>query len=429
MTTTDEQSIPGDDVDDLIPQAAVGRGLALAMSSLADLARSAERHVRAASWEDQAAIAGRLDQTASTVGTIANLSTAAAEADFDLVPAGPHVDPATLSPAAAEAAKKATEDVRAAFAAVALAQQSVLTAQLASAEQQDVDKVRARRALRMPRTVSAHGGAMWSAIRGEITYLLHRKPRKVLRAVLIGLLGATGYMIYIRLFDWNTYGKWAPYLAVLFISSVMGTSACFNSMAFDAQRVRVALDRGARMWQILVVKNIALMALVLPLGAAMCVALAIITGRPYTLLASIGLVLCILLLWSGVGNLLSVLLPIRDAPLKVHKKEGTLRQFLIEFAVTWAISYLVLFLLIWRVYSAKGIGERYGSTLLAVVLLVVSALLGWINTTVMAVAISNSPAVHRRLRRELDWAPTAKTPQTPARTPDRPSVIAGPARR
>ena len=246
---------------------------------------------------------------------------------------------------------------------------------------------------------------MWAAVRSEYRYLVSRKPRKVLRALAIAVLGAIAYMVWIRLFSWNTYSKWAPYLAVLFISSVMGTSACFNSMAFDAQRVRVALDSGARMWQILVVKNVALMALVLPLGVALCVALAFITGRPATLLAAIVLVLSILLLWSGVGNLLSVVLPIRDAPLKVHRQSGTLRQFVLEFAVTWAISYLVLFLLIWRVYSAKGMGERYDSTLIAVVLLLLSAAFGWINLTVMAVAFANVPSVRQRLRRELDWAP------------------------
>jgi len=245
----------------------------------------------------------------------------------------------------------------------------------------------------------------------------------VLRALAIALLGAIAYMVWIRLFSWNTYSKWAPYLAVLFISSVMGTSACFNSMAFDAQRVRVALDSGARMWQLLVVKNIALMALVLPLGVAMCLVLAFLTGHPATLVASIGLVLCILLLWSGGGNLLSVVLPIRDAPLKVHRRDGTIKQFLLEFAVTWAISYLVLGLLIWRVYSAKGVGEKYGSTWLAVILLVLSAVVGWINMTVMSVAFSSVPSVHRRLRRELDWAPSEEA--TVEDAADQPSPPAG----
>ncbi len=401
----DEQPSQPDEMDALTMKAAVGRGLALALATLADQARAAEHEARAASWEDPQAIADRL-ATARAVDPLPSID-AYGDTDSSIpTPAGPHVELDALNPAAAAAAREAATKVIAAFDAVAAAREAVLAAQLASAEQQVAEGKRTnRRSVRVPRTLSAQGGAMWAGIRSEYHYLVSRKPRKVLRALGIALLGATAYMVWIRLFSWNTYGKWAPYLAVLFISSVMGTSACFNSMAFDAQRVRVALDSGARLWQILVVKNVALMALVLPLGVAMCVALAIITGRPATLLAAIVLVLSILLLWSGVGNLLSVVLPIRDAPLKVHRQSGTLRQFLLEFAITWAISYLVLFLLIWRVYSAKGMGERYDSTLIGVSLLLLSAIFGWINMTVMAVAFANVPSVRQRLRRELDWAP------------------------
>ena len=402
-----EQPTPTDEMDALTMKAAVGRGLALSLASLADRARAAEHEARAASWEDPQAISERL-AAARAVDPVTSLEAAADSESAMPTPAGPHVELDTLNPAAAAAARVAATKVIAAFDAIAAAREAVLAAQLASAEQQVAEGKRTnRRAVRVPRTLSAQGGAMWAGVRSEFRYLVSRKPRKVLRALAIALLGAIAYMVWIRLFSWNTYSKWAPYLAVLFISSVMGTSACFNSMAFDAQRVRVALDSGARMWQILVVKNVALMALVLPLGVAMCITLAILTGRPATLLAAIALVLSILLLWSGVGNLLSVVLPIRDAPLKVHRQSGTLRQFVLEFAVTWAISYLVLFLLIWRVYSAKGMGERYDSTLIAVVLLVLSAAFGWINLTVMAVAFANVPSVSRRLRRELDWAADA----------------------
>lgn len=93
------------------------------------------------------------------------------------------------------------------------------------------------------------------------------------------------------------------YLAVLLISSVMGTAACLNSVSFDAQRVRRSLDQGAALWQLPVVKNIALISLVLPLGIAVSIALAVIAGRPAAPIAAIGLVLCLLLLWSGVGNI------------------------------------------------------------------------------------------------------------------------------
>jgi hypothetical protein len=393
-------------LDSLSQQVAVGRGLALALGALAERASFAERETRAASWETPESISDRVNRAKER-----DVQTARSLAEFDegggAVPAGAHVDPRDLNPEATAATIEAASVVRAAFAAVSKAHEAVLAAQLASARQQVAKGAETGRpVVRLPQTFTRHGGAVMAAIRAEIRNMLNRKPRKFLRALLIAVLSGALYLAYIRIFAWQTYGRWAPYLAVLFISSVMGTSVCFNSFGFDAARVRVAMDKGARLWQILIVKNIALMILVFPLGLVLCLVLAFLTGKPATLLASIGLVLCILTLWSGVGNLLSVVLPIRDAPLKVHRKEGTLKQFAVEFAITWGVSYVVLFLLIWRIYSAKGMGERYGSTFLAVLFLVLSGIVAWINMTVIAVAFTNQPGVYRRLRRELDWVPT-----------------------
>jgi hypothetical protein len=395
-----------DDLGSLTQNVAVGRGLALGIGSLTERAALAEREVRAASWEGPAGIAARVDRTDALDADAARAWAAVESGEVE--PAGPHVDPRDLDPAAAAAARDAESAIREAHAAVGRAHRAVLAAQLASAEQQATPAAGGGRRFRVPPSVSRQRGALWHAVVAEFRYLLRRKPRKVLRATLFAVLSGAIYLAFIRVFQWNTYGRWAPYLAVLFVSSVMATSACYNSFCFDARRVRIALDKGARLWQIMVVKNVALMALVFPLGLAMCIALALMTGKPATLVASIGLVLCILLLWSGVGNMLSVLLPIRDASLKVHRQEGTLTRFAVEFGVTWTMSAVVLFLLIWRVYSAKGMGDRYGSTLLAVLFVVLSGILAWINMTVMATAFTNSPAVYRRLRQELDWEPALR---------------------
>jgi hypothetical protein len=411
-----------DDLGSLTQPVAVGRGLALGVGALTDRATLAEREVRAASWEDPAGIAARMDRADALDAEAARAWGAVQSGEIG--PAGPHVDPRDLDPVAAAAARRAATAVREAHAAVGRAHRAVLVAQLASAEQRagalgqqagaayrravgggHPSGAAAGRRLRVPRSVSRQRGALWHAVVDEFRHLLRRKPRKVLRATLFAILSGAIYLAFIRVFQWNTYGRWAPYLAVLFVSSVMATSACYNSFCFDARRVRVALDKGARLWQVMVVKNVALMVLVFPLGLAMCIVLAVLTGQPATLVASVGLVLCILLLWSGVGNMLSVVLPIRDASLKVHRQEGTLTRFVVEFGVTWTMSAVVLFLLIWRVYSAKGMGDRYGSTLLAVLFLVSSGILAWINLTVMAAAFANSPSVYRRLRRELDWEP------------------------
>jgi hypothetical protein len=40
---------------------------------------------------------------------------------------------------------------------------------------------------------------------------------------------------------------------------VMGGAVYINAMSFDVMRVRAALDTGARLWHMLVIKNLALL--------------------------------------------------------------------------------------------------------------------------------------------------------------------------
>ena len=108
----------------------------------------------------------------------------------------------------------------------------------------------------------------------EIRYLLTRKPRTLLKTLLISL--ASGLPTWLGpVANWDKYRPWLPFLAVLVVSTIMGGSACVNAMAFDAQPgARDALDRGIRPWQIIVVKNIALGVVVFPVGLLMSLMLA-----------------------------------------------------------------------------------------------------------------------------------------------------------
>lgn len=98
-----------------------------------------------------------------------------------------------------------------------------------------------------------------------------------------------------------------------------------------------------------------------------------------------------------------MILPIRDASIKQHRTDGTFKQFAIEFIVTWFISYVVQFMMIWRIFAAQGVGHPYGSTWIAVTSLAGGAVITWSVLTVVAVSLANQPAIGRRLRRDLDW--------------------------
>ena len=103
--------------------------------------------------------------------------------------------------------------------------------------------------------------------------------------------------------------QWLPYLGLWVISFVMGGAVCINAMSFDAMRVRAALDTGARLWHLLLIKNLALLCIVAPIGFLLSALLAWRAGDLGALFKACALVICFILLWLGVGNVLSIWLP------------------------------------------------------------------------------------------------------------------------
>ncbi|MEU7817224.1 hypothetical protein, partial [Pseudonocardia sp. NPDC049154] len=250
--------------------------------------------------------------------------------------------------------------------------------------------------------VSRHGPALAHGLRGEIAYVLRRRPRTAVKSLAVSLALGLLYLGFIRVFEWDRDQRWLPYLGLWVISVMMGGAVCINAMCFDAMRVRAALDGGARLWHLLVVKNLAIAVLVAPVGFLLSGLLAWRAGEVGALVKACALVLCFILLWLGVGNVLSVLLPVRDEPILRRKQTGSLKQFAIAFAVAYAIGYLVNLMLLWRILAAQGLAARLGGEVIPVLLLVLSSLAMWFLLTVFAIALSQQPKVRRALLRELD---------------------------
>ena len=249
--------------------------------------------------------------------------------------------------------------------------------------------------------VSRHGPALAQGITGEIKYVLTRKPRTTVRsmgiAVGLGLL----YLGYLRVFKWDQNQQWLPYLGLWVISFVMGGAVCINAMSFDAMRVRAALDTGARLWHLLVIKNLALLCLVAPIGFLLSGLLAWRAGDLGAFFKACALVLCFILLWLGVGNVLSVWLPTRDEPIRRRRQSGSLKQFLIAFAASFLIGYLVNFMLVWRVLAARALVDRLGEAFIPGLFIVLSCLAMWMLLTVFAVALAQQPKIRRTLQKEI----------------------------
>ena len=255
--------------------------------------------------------------------------------------------------------------------------------------------------LRGRNAVSRHGPALAHGLRGEIGYILKRKPRSVVKSLAISLAMGLLYLGFLRVFDWDTKQRLLPYLGLWVISVVMGGAVCLNAMSFDAMRVRAALDSGARLWHLLVIKNLALASLVAPLGFLLSGLLAWRAGDLGAFFKACALMICFIVLWLGVGNVLSVLLPIRDEPIKNRRQSGTLKQFIIAFTVSYLIGYLVNLMLIWRVFAAQELASRLGGVAIPAILVVLSSVAMWFLLTIFAVVLSQQPKIRRALMREI----------------------------
>ncbi|HZM67402.1 MAG TPA: hypothetical protein VFC16_14010 [Nakamurella sp.] len=397
-----------DDLTELVERAGAAERAALASkwqerSDVEKLARNARRSI------DEQVV--ELHQAAASPTGLSDRWTLLRQTYLDRgPPAGtPAQTPAEGGPVTHAHAARAEADAR---AAVALARMSlteahlaVLQARLARLDAGDADpeaaSIDGHTSLAGRNAVSRHGPALAHGLHGEIEYILTRKPRSVVKSLAITLAMGLLYLGFLRVFEWDKDQKWLPYLSLWVISVVMGGAVCINAMSFDAMRVRAALDSGARLWHLLVIKNAAVFCLVAPIGFLLSALLAWRAGDWGALFKACAFMICFILLWLGVGNVLSILLPIRDEPIRKRRQSGSLKQFLIALAVAYGVGYLVNAMLVWRVFAAQDLAQRLGEAVIPVILLVISGFFMWFLLTVFAVALSQQPKVRRTLLREI----------------------------
>lgn len=419
------------------------------LTELVERAGAAERAALASKWKERADVGSLRSHVRTVIGEqheLERLSTGpepsdrrarlrAAFLDHPLDEAVPSVpDPAgggngTRSAVVGHAdAARAETDAQAAVTVARLAlleaHLAVLDARLARIDAGEAEPEAAAVDGHAPLTgrnaVTRHGPALANGVRGEIAYMLARKPRSIVKSLAVGLALGLLYLGFIRLFQWDRYQSWLPYLGLLAISVVMGGAVCLNAMSFDAMRVRAALDSGARLWHLLVTKNLALVVIVAPVGFLLCGLLAWRAGNIDSFFKACALMVSFIVLWLGVGNVLSVVVPIRDEPILHRRRDGTLKQFVIVFAVSYLIGYAVNLMLLWRVFAAREMAERLGSAVLPAILVILSSVTMWVLLTIVAVALSQQPKIRRSLLKELaDYNSNAEARALAAADPNR----------
>jgi hypothetical protein len=285
--------------------------------------------------------------------------------------------------------------------AVALARATVAEAVLAVSQAHQVavgdgGRLPGRRAVLGGVTTVARG--LGARIRDEVRHVWADKPRSILIRLVITLAISLSLVAFYQLSGFADYD--VPRLTLYLFSAVVGSMVCTNALCFEAGRVRAALAGGDRLWRILVSKNLALGALVTVAGLPVISLLAVIGyGNPVALADQL---ITMVFIWLGVGNVLSVVYPIRHEPVSARLKDGTWKPYLFTFAISYGVGLTVNLMIYWRLWARQAAEvEMKGGTWAAFALVLASAMLSWLLLTVFAVACSQEPRVRRLLSREM----------------------------
>ena len=107
-------------------------------------------------------------------------------------------------------------------------------------------------------------------------------------------------------------------------------------------------------------------------------------------------------IWLGVGNVLSVIYPLRHEPMVARLKDGTWKPFLFSFVLSYGVGLTVNLMIYWRLWARQTANAQIaGGAWVAFLMVLASAILSWMLLTVFAVACSQQPAIRRKLSREM----------------------------
>jgi hypothetical protein len=154
------------------------------------------------------------------------------------------------------------------------------------------------------------GPAVGAEIRWAFT-----PPRNWLMGVVANIVFAAAWLLVQPLTPGRHHHDWAVLVGTYFSSWVLADVTTTNLLGADHYRVQQALSNGVPFWRVLLIKNLALLAIVgLPtLLTAMVLTLWFQT--PGSLAVTIPTVAVPIVSWLGVGNFFSVLHPVSVEPL------------------------------------------------------------------------------------------------------------------
>ena len=248
------------------------------------------------------------------------------------------------------------------------------------------------------RAASASLASLGRGILDEIRHITADRPRSILLRTVITVAIGLALVAAFHLTGMKRYDLSG--LTLYLFSGVVGSVVCTNSLCFEAERVRAALAAGQRVWRILVVQNLAMAILITVAGLPVVAALT--WTREANPVVLVDQLVTMIFIWLGVGNVLSVIYPLRHEPVTARLKDGTWKLFLFSFVLSYGVGLTVNLTIYWRLWARETANAQIaGGAWVAFLLVLASALLSWMLLTVFAVACSQQPAVRRKLSREM----------------------------
>jgi hypothetical protein len=369
---------------------------------LADSLRRIDAAAAAADWDDDGALTSavaeaRAELTLVRHGVVDDIAAARASTRWrdrakNQATAVSPADDVPTTPG--QAGANAVVAVALARVAVAEAVLAVAHAHHMAADEAGRGAVRRSAILRVD-PMSALGGRFVE----ELRHVFADKPRKILMrlaiTLAISLAMVAGYH-FIGVARYDDFGQLTLYL----FSAVVGSVVCTNALCFEAKRVREGLSRGERMWRILVAKNLAMAALLVVAALPVIVFLAATTYGSAT--AMVDQLVTMVFIWLGLGNVLSVLYPLRHEPFQARLRDGTWLPYLLLFAVSYGVGLTANLMIYWQLWAKYTAASRLDAGAWgAFALVLASALTCWILLTVFALAASREPRIRRVLSREM----------------------------
>jgi hypothetical protein len=368
---------------------------------LADSLRRVDAAAAAADWGDDGALTSVVAEARAEVaslqhGVVDDVAAAGAStwwrdrAKSEAIAAGAN----EMATTPGQAGANAVVAVALARAAVAEAVLAVAQAHRMSADEAKRSAVRRSAVLRVD-PLSRLG----RRVVDEVRHVFADKPRAILLrlTITVGIsLAMVAAYNFVGVRRYDDFGQLTLYL----FSAVVGSVVCTNALCFEAERVRESLSRGERMWRILVAKNLAMATLIVVAAIPVIAFLAATThGNPA---AMVDQLVTMVFIWLGLGNVLSVLYPLRHEPISARLRDGTWKPFLILFAVSYGVGLTANLMIYWRLWAKYGAAAKLDAgDWGAFALVLASALTSWILLTVFALAASREPRIRRVLSREM----------------------------